>query len=105
MAKELESTPAMNAVYQDKTNILFSVSKPYWQCHLMSLIQWNWNFIMIIKSRHPRSLLPHATLESGHDNKVSLSLSLSLMEAVRCGAAASWMSMAARDGAYPYALG
>ena len=34
----------------------------------------------------------------------SLSLSL-LMEAVRCGAAASWMSMAARDGAYPYTLG
>ena len=47
VAKELESTPAMNAVYQDKTNILFSVSKPYWQCHLMSLIQWNWNLILI----------------------------------------------------------
>jgi hypothetical protein len=29
VAKELESTPAINAVYQDKTNILFSVSEPY----------------------------------------------------------------------------
>jgi len=57
-------------------------------------------------------LLPHATLAlfflvpPSNLAMITKSLSLSLlMEAVRCGAAASWMSMAARDGAYPYTLG
>lgn len=46
------------------------------------------------------SLMPPSNLAM-----ITKSLSLSpLMEAVRCGAAASWMSMATRDGAYPYAL-
>jgi hypothetical protein len=48
-------------------------------------------------------LMPPLSLANGHDNTISVSLFL--MEVVRRGVSVAWMSMAAKDGAYPYALG
>ena len=45
VAKELDSTSAMNAVYQDKTNILFSVGVYHADCATLHLGSYNVEYI------------------------------------------------------------